>query len=125
MLRGDDPERIFPTFVMRMLTLPTTGGPTPRDALLARFDAILEEVVPKDGRSRAAALIFGAGGVYTPELLHARERMLDEVESALSAFARDLELLQRWLGRAFDDGLLLGGESSDGSSFYGHQARWM
>lgn len=52
-------------------------------------------------------------GVYTPELLHARERMLDEVESALSAFARDLELLQRWLGRAFDDGLFLGGESSD------------
>lgn len=110
---GEDPEKILPTFVMRMLTLPTPAGPTPRDALLARFNAILEEAVPEADRPRAAALIFGAGGVYTPGLLHARERMLDEVESALAAFARDLELLQRWLGRAFDDGLLLGLEASD------------
>ncbi|MBZ5707742.1 hypothetical protein [Nannocystis pusilla] len=110
--RGEDPEHILPTFVMRMLMLPTNAGPTPRDTLLARFKTILDEAAPKDERSRAEALIFGAGGVYTPKLLHARERMLDEVESALSAFARDLELLQRWLGRAFDDGLLLEVESS-------------
>lgn len=104
---GDDPDRILPTFVFRMLSLPVDAGATPRDALLIRFASILGDAVTEADRERAEELVFGVGGIYTPELLHARERMLDEVESALSAFVRDLELLQRWLGRAFDDGLLL------------------
>lgn len=104
---GDDPDHILPTFVFRMLSLPVDSGATPRDALRLRFADILGDAVTDDERERAEELVFGNGGIYTPELLHARERMLDEVESALSAFVRDLELLQRWLGRAFDDGLLL------------------
>lgn len=105
--RGEDPDHVLPTFVLRMLTLPAVDGSNPREELLRHFDAILDEAVAADERGRAEDLIYGAGGVYSPEVLFARERMLDEVETAIAAISRDVELLQRWLGRAFDEGLLV------------------
>lgn len=99
---GLDPTHVYPTFVFRLLTLPHPDGLVPRETLQARFDAILDEVVGASDRARATALVFGTGGIYDTKLLEVRERMLDELESTVAAFSRDLEILQRFLGRTFD-----------------------
>lgn len=104
--RGRDPEFLYPTFVFRMLTLPLPDGTTPRAALLARFDEILAGSVEAEERARAEALLFGDGGTYDIRLLEAREKMLDELESTISAFGRDLEILDRFLGRTLDGACL-------------------
>jgi len=43
-VRGADVDRLYPTFVFRLLTLPSvTAEPTPRDRLLAEWDEIMDE----------------------------------------------------------------------------------
>jgi hypothetical protein len=108
---GHDPGHVYPTFVFRLLTSPQPDGSIPREALQARFDEILDDAIGSAERTRAAALVFGTGGIYDTKVLEARERMLDELESTVAAFSRDLEILQRFLGRTFDV-MCLRGDSS-------------
>jgi hypothetical protein len=106
-VRGEDPEHIYPTFVFRLLTSPPPGGEPPVQRLRARFQQVLEEEVDPDELTRARALLFGSGGIYDKRLVAARERMLDELESELTALSRDLEVLQRHLVRVLGDRELL------------------
>lgn len=99
---GADPEHVYPTFVFRLLTLPRCQEPPPREALLERLDGILASAVPPADRERAKRLLYGDGGVYDANLLRVREQMLDEVEGVVAAGTRDLELVQRFLGRTLD-----------------------
>jgi hypothetical protein len=101
-ISGEDPAHLFPTFVFRLLTLPRRDGSTRRDALLERFEQILRHAVDEPDLPRAEALVYGEGGVYDVALLDAREEMMDELESAVSAILRDLELVERYLGRTLD-----------------------
>ena len=102
-LQGTDDAELFPRFVFRLLVLAAPdGGPSPRDRLLVRWRALLDEVVERGGRRDAEELLYGAGGVYTQDLLALRERMYDALESELNAQARDLELLDRFLVRALE-----------------------
>jgi hypothetical protein len=101
---GEDPERLYPPFVFNLLTTQRAPGePTPRDELLAEWQSILDDSVPASRRSLARTLLFGAGGVYDGDLVDVRERMYDALESQLSAFDRDLELLYRYFARLLDD----------------------
>jgi hypothetical protein len=99
-VRNDDHEQLYPTFVFRLLTLPARGErPSPREQLLVAWRTLIEESVPADQRAQASALLYGEGGVYSQELLALRERMYDALETQLNALARDLELLDRYLVR--------------------------
>lgn len=102
-VRGSDPQHLFPSFVFRLLKSPGPTGKSPAEQLQARFDQLLSDAVDPDERSRARELLFGDGGVYDARLVEVRERMLDELESALNALSRELELFQRYLQRAADD----------------------
>lgn len=93
-VEGEDPERLYPTFVFRLLTLPTVdGSPTPREVLLAEWRATIAHAVPEDERERAEAVLFGVGGVYDPELLAVRQRLFESLESGADALARDIDRL--------------------------------
>lgn len=101
---GEDPERLYPPFVLRLLSAPrSAGGPTPREQLLAVWQQIVDEAVPPDERALARAVLLGSGGVYDGDLVDVRERMYDALESQLSAIDRDLELLYRFLSRLLGD----------------------
>jgi len=120
---GSDPDHVYPTFVFRLLTLPHAHGPgSPRDDLLARFARILDDSVPQDQQERTRRLLYGDGGVYDVDLLWVRERMLDELEDAVAAGMRDLELLQRYLGRTLDPSWLQGPPRSMLSLSHGPRA---
>lgn len=93
---GADPERLYPGFVFRLLTLPLPeGGPTPRDEILEDWQKILAEI-PSARRPLAEALLYGEGGLYDRDLIDVRERMYDVLESHLNAVDHDLELLYRF-----------------------------
>lgn len=99
-LGGDDPDRLFPPFVFRLLTTPrSTGGPTPREQLLADWRHIVGDAFPAVDRPRAEAVLYSAGGVYDGDLIDVRERMYDALESQLSAIDRDFEVLYRFVSR--------------------------
>jgi hypothetical protein len=102
-LRGVDEGELFPRFVFRLLTLPAAAGrPSPRDRLLIRWKALIDDVVEPARRQAAEALLFGEGGQYSQDLMALRERLYDALESELNAQARDLELLDRFLVRALE-----------------------
>lgn len=102
-LEGRDHDELFPHFVFALLSAPAAdGAPSPRERLLQRWSALIAEEVEPDARARTRALLFGAGGVYSKELLQLRERLYDALESELNAQARDLELLDRFLVRALE-----------------------
>lgn len=102
LIQGEDPDYVYPSFVFRLLTLPEATGGTPREHLLLRWDAIVRREIPEDQQSRAAQLLYGDGGIYDLHLLSVRERLLDELESSIAAFARELELAQRYLSLQLD-----------------------
>lgn len=103
-LSGTDPQRLYPTFVFRMLTAPAVAGEvTPRDELLGEWQRIVDEAIPGPRRALAREILHGEGGVYDGALLDVRERMYDALESQLNAFDRDLEALYRFFGRVLDD----------------------
>lgn len=103
MLSGADPGRLYPSFVFRMLTLPTaSGAPTPRDELLATWRDLAAESVPEARRAAVDALLYGVGGVYDVEALTLRRRLLEALESTLDAQARDIDDLARALANALD-----------------------
>lgn len=96
---GADPDHLYPSFVFRLLTLPRPTAPAPAEQLRTRFEELLREAVDAEELPRARALLFAEGGTYDARLVAVRERMLDELETTLSALFRDLELLQRYLQR--------------------------
>ena len=99
-LRNDDSEQLYPAFVFRLLTLPIRSDtPSPREQLLATWQRLIRDNVKPEQQARAEALLYGAGGMYSEELLALRERMFDALETQLNALARDLELLDRFLVR--------------------------
>lgn len=101
---GQDPDRLYPPFVFRLLTSPPAGGgPTPRELLLATWDALIDDTVPAARRATARTLLFGEGGVYDGDLVDLRERMYDALESQLSAFNRELEVLYLFFDRLLDE----------------------
>lgn len=110
-LEGEDPEGLYPTFVFRMLmTQPQSGEMSPRDALLADWRNILDDV-PAKQRTVAEEVLYGNGGVYDGELVAVRERMLDALESHLHSIERDLELLYRFADRVIAEPGVVAGES--------------
>ena len=97
-LAGSDPDELFPRFVFQLLVQPAAdGGPSPRDRLLAHWEALIDAVVLRADRAAAKDLLYGAGGTYSQELLALRERLYDALETELNAQARDLEMLDRYL----------------------------
>jgi len=102
--RGQDPDRIYPTFVYRLLTLPTpTGAPAPRDHLLGEWRQQLAQAVPAGRRAVVSSLIWGVGGVYDDDVLAFRLRLFEELESTLDSFARDVDLLAVTLAHVLGD----------------------
>lgn len=103
-VHGEDPERLYPPFVFRLLTSPrTAGAPTPREQLLVDWQHIIDESIPPADRPLAQAVLYGAGGIYDGALVDVRERMYDALESQLNAIDRDFELLYRFTSRLLDD----------------------
>lgn len=91
---GEDPEGLYPSFVLRMLAMPSAGeDETLRDDILEDWDRILDEELAGEERARAEAVLYGDGGIYDERLMDVRERMFDVLESHVSAVDRDLELL--------------------------------
>jgi hypothetical protein len=121
-VRGEDPDHVYPTFVFRLFTLPTPNGKTRRDALVERFDQILRDAVDEADLPRAEALLYGDGGTYDVALLEAREKMFDELEIAVGASSRNLEVLQRFLGRTFDAEWLEAPERGAAEEVEAHEA---
>ncbi len=102
-LDGQDPDLLYPTFVFRMLTMPSVGGgPSPRDRLVATWEDELGEAVSRDRRPLASEIVFRDGGVYDPSLLSAHQSMLQELGAELDAMARDIDLLARAVALALE-----------------------
>lgn len=95
---GQDPDHLYPSFVFRMLVARYPGDvTTPRDRLLADFDAMLRARLAANTRHDAGHVLFGDGGRYPRELLEARVELLHLLESSVHGVARDMELFQRFL----------------------------
>jgi hypothetical protein len=104
MASGTDPDSIYPPFVFHLLTEPRASGqPTPRDELLEEWRRILDDAIPARDRKQAEAILYGEGGMYDRNLIEAREKMLDALESELDGSERDLELLYRYLAHVLED----------------------
>ena len=102
-LRGEDPDRLYPTFAFRLLSTPRTAeGRTPRDQLLLDWKNIIHDSIPARDWPLAESMLYGKGGVYDGALVDVRERMFDALESQLNAFDYDLEVLYRYFGRLLD-----------------------
>lgn len=103
--RGRDPDHLYSTFVFRLLTLPTpTGASTPRERLIEGWRRQIEQTVPGNRRATAAALLWGAGGVYDDDVLALRRRLYEELEATLDSFARGVDLLNVTLARVLGQG---------------------
>jgi len=103
-VRGSDVDHLYPTFVFRLLTLPSvTTEPTPRDRLLAEWHDLLAEAIPTNERARAEAVLFGDGGVYDANLLALRQRLFETLESTVDSLARDVDLLNTAVHGALDE----------------------
>lgn len=96
---GEDPDRLYPAFVFRLLAAREVDGrPSPREAILEDWSRILADL-PSARRSAAEAVLYGGGGLYDARLVDVRERMFDVLESHLNAIDHDLELLYRYTAR--------------------------
>ena len=100
---GADPDGLYPTFVLRLLTAPSLDDrPTPHQELLRDWRRLLEAHVPPSRRALAERVLYGHGGVYDADLIDLREQMFDVLESHLNSLYRDLELLYRFTDRLRD-----------------------
>jgi hypothetical protein len=92
--QGQDPGHIYPTFVFRMMTLPTPAGAlAPRDDLMKEWREQIGDAVPAGRRETVESLLWGEGGVYDDDVLALRMRLFEELESTADSFARDIDLL--------------------------------
>ncbi len=102
---GGDEDRLYPTFVFRLMTLPEESGqPTPQRELLSGWDELTARSLPVEGRAARVEILYGKGGLYDQELLKLREGMFDQLESQVTAFYRDLELLERYVAKMTEPG---------------------
>jgi hypothetical protein len=107
---GEDPGRLYPTFVFRMLTTPGADDrPSPRALLLERWQARLRDVDDADERAQLETLLAGDGGVYDVSAARLRKLLLEDLEAALDSLARHVDQL----GTAVGDGLGHATENSD------------
>lgn len=107
MVTGRDPDRLYPTFVFRMLTTPEAdGSPSPREALWARWDTMIDEAVGGGDRALVDALLFGDGGVYDADTARLRQALLEDLEATLDSLARHVDRLGATIAEA------LAGEAS-------------
>lgn len=98
--RGEDPDRIYPSFVFRMLTMASVSAePPPREALLTRWGELIDDAAGED-RALVEELLFGSGGVYDVRIAALRQALLEDLESTLDSLARHVDLLSRSLARA-------------------------
>lgn len=97
-VRGEDPERAYPTFVRRLFEAPGhDGARTPREELYEEFETKLAATYPESERAEVRRILYGAGGTYDQRMIGLRESLYDALEAKLSTFARELELLTRYL----------------------------
>jgi hypothetical protein len=109
---GRDDDRMYPTFVRRLLYTPVKPGQaSPREELLQTFEQKIAQTYPESERARVRELLYGKGAIYDQRLIDLRESMYDALESKLSAFARELELLSRYLVRIV--GFAVGDDDGD------------
>lgn len=102
--RGEDARGVYPLFVFRMLTLPTTSGePTPREDLLARWNEMIDNAAAGD-RALLERLLFGTGGIYDADAVRLRVTLLAELETTLDSLARHVDELTRALRVALGEG---------------------
>jgi hypothetical protein len=100
-LNGEDPERLYPTFVFRMLTTPEVdGSPSPRARLLERWQARIGDAAGPGERAALEALLAGSGGVYDARAARLRQALLEDLEAALDALARHVDRLGTVVGDA-------------------------
>ncbi|UJR81883.1 hypothetical protein [Sandaracinus amylolyticus] len=100
---GEDPELLYPRFVLRMLTMPAAdGGPSPRDELIAEWTEVIDEAELGDQRALAETILFRDGGVYDPRLLALHESLLQSLGAKLDSLARDIDLLARAVAIALE-----------------------
>lgn len=101
LVRGSDPDHLYPSFVFRMLTYPdASDGKSPRDELLAAWQLRLDDAIPPAQQASARERLLGDGGTYDEALLTVRADMFEGLESKIRGLARDLELLNRTLVRS-------------------------
>jgi hypothetical protein len=101
---GEDPDKLYPTFVFGLLALPhASGAPTPRETLLAEWQELIAKAIPTDERDRAEAVLFGDGGIYDAKLITLRQRLFETLESTADSLARDIDLLSTAVHGALDD----------------------
>lgn len=101
-----DPQRIFGTFLWRMLhSVPSGGTTTLREKIVAKWSEQIGEAVPPSERERIEMLLFGEGGVYDASALDLREALFDVLEREIDAMYRDLERVGRYV-RHIESGVL-------------------
>jgi hypothetical protein len=85
---GVDERRLYPTFVFRMLSMPVEGAErTPREALLAEWEAEWSDSVDEADRALAETLVY----------------LFQQLETALDSLARHVDALSRAIADALAD----------------------
>jgi len=96
MVAGSDPEHLYPSFVFRMLTAKYANDTqVPRDDLMSDFEDSIHGHIDESEFPTARDILFGEGGHYARGLLETRKELLERLQSAVQAVARDLELFDR------------------------------
>lgn len=97
--QGDRNNVFFSERVWRFLTLPNIRdleGHSLRDVMLEAWREEGRLGAPGSAQEQSREkLFFGEGGIYTSEDLHAREAMLQQLESSIQLMHQDLETLMR------------------------------
>lgn len=97
---GSDAERLYGTFVWRLLSSAPAGAEQVlRETIVERWRVALSERFGGDDLERHLALQVGDGGRYDADTLDAREALFDILENEVDAMVRELERLERYLRR--------------------------
>lgn len=85
---------LIPRAVWRYLTRPGPDGTTRLDRLRTEWRAA--DLVGAQGsptESERASLLFGAGGMYTAEMLEVRDELLDQLQAVIGLMSRSIRIL--------------------------------
>lgn len=102
MASGEDPEHVYPAFVLAFVEAPDAEGRTLREDILDDWDEVIEDAYPPEQRALAREVLFGTGGLYDAKLLEVREALLDVFETHIDGINQELELLYRYSARIID-----------------------